>query len=165
MISASATPPSQKELDALRDKERNSKFLLWLGIASMAMIFAALTSAFIVREGQKKWFDFELPQVFWYSTAVLLVSSITVNFAQASAKKGDFRRAALFLLGTLGLGAAFTALQLAGWSQLADRGIRFVDPNNLSGSFFIVITGTHLAHLAAGLVSLLVTVVKCYAGR
>jgi len=165
MITASANTPSQKELAELKDKERNSKFLLWLGIASMAMIFAALTSAFIVREGQKKWFDFELPAVFWYSTAVLLVSSVTVNMAQTGAKKGNFKRASLFLAVTLGLGVAFTVLQLMGWGQLADQGIRFVDPNNLSGSFFIVITGTHLAHLAAGLLSLSVTMVKSYTGR
>lgn len=161
MLSAVApTQPSQKELAELKDKERNSKFLLWLGIASMAMIFAALTSAFIVREGQKKWFDFELPLLFWYSTAVLLVSSITVNMAQSSAKKGDFKRAGLFLALTLGLGLIFTVLQIAGWGQLAEQGIRFVDPNNVSGSFFIVITGTHLAHLAAGLLTLLVACIK-----
>lgn len=165
MLTATAPQPSPKELAELKDKERNSKFLLWLGIASMAMIFAALTSAFIVREGQKKWFDFELPQLFWYSTAVLLISSITVNFAQASAKKGDFKRAGLFLAVTLGLGLVFTFMQIGGWAQLADQGIRFVDPNNLSGSFFIVITGTHLAHLAAGLIALLVTFIKSLKGK
>lgn len=164
MLSAS-TRPTQKQLDEIKDKERNSKFLLWLGIASMAMIFAALTSAFIVREGQKKWFEFELPSVFWYSTAILLISSITVNFAQSSAKKGDFKRAGLFLGGTLFLGLVFSVTQLVGWRLLADQGIRFVDPNNLSGSFFIVITGTHLAHLAAGLIALLVALVKSLAGR
>lgn len=165
MLSASVPSPSAKELAELKDKERNSKFLLWLGIASMAMIFAALTSAFIVREGQKKWFEFELPQIFWYSTVLLLISSITVNVAQVSAKKGDFRRAGLFLLLTLGLGIAFSVMQFGGWAQLADQGIRFVDPNNLSGSFFIVITGTHLAHLAAGLIALLVATVKSLRGK
>lgn len=165
MLSAAAPQPSQKQLDEIKDKERNSKFLLWLGIASMAMIFAALTSAWIVREGQKKWFDFELPQVFWYSTAILLVSSITVNLAQMSAKKGDFKRAALMLALTLGLGVVFTVMQISGWGQLAGQGIRFVDPNNLSGSFFIVITGTHLAHLLAGLVTLLVSFVKSLRGK
>jgi cytochrome c oxidase subunit III len=159
------TQPSQKELDDIRDKERNQKFVLWLGIASMAMIFAALTSAFIVREGQKKWFEFELPMVFWYSTAILLISSITVNFAQSSAKKGDLKKAGLFLLATLVLGIVFSGMQFIGWGQLADQGIRFVDPNNLSGSFFIVITGTHLAHLVGGLLALLFTWIKTARGK
>lgn len=165
MLSASASQPSQKELDAIKDKERNSKFLLFLGIASMAMIFAALTSAFIVREGQKKWYEFELPMVFWYSTAILLISSITVNIAQNAAKKGDFKRAGTFLGATLGLGLIFSVMQIVGWGILADQGIRFVDSNNLSGSFFIVITGTHLAHLLAGLLVLFVTLIKSFKGR
>lgn len=164
MISGT-TQPSQQELDELRDKERNQKFVLWLAIASMAMIFAALTSAFIVREGQKKWYEFELPMIFWISTAVLLISSITVNFAQSSAKKGNMKQAALFLLATLGLGIVFSVMQFVGWGQLADQGIRFVDPNNLSGSFFIVITGTHLAHLLGGLLALLITWIRALTGK
>ena len=161
----STTQPTQQQLDEIRDQERNQKFVLWLGIASMAMIFAALTSAFIVREGQKKWFEFELPMVFWYSTALLLISSITVNFAQSSAQKGDMKKAGMFLLITLGLGIIFSVLQFVGWGQLADQGIRFVDSNNLSGSFFIVITGTHLAHLFAGLLALIFTWVKTLRGK
>lgn len=156
----STIEPTAQELKELKDKERNQKFLLWLGIASMAMIFAALTSAFIVREGQKKWFDFELPQVFWYSTAILLLSSITVNMAQSSAKKGSFSHSTIYLFVTLGLGVVFSVLQILGWGILAENGIRFVDPNNLSGSFFIVITGTHLVHLFAGLITLLFTGIK-----
>lgn len=156
----STIEPTAQELKELKDKERNQKFLLWLGIASMAMIFAALTSAFIVREGQKKWFDFELPQVFWYSTAILLLSSITVNMAQSSAKKGSFSQSTIYLFVTLGLGVVFSVLQILGWGILAENGIRFVDPNNLSGSFFIVITGTHLVHLFAGLITLLFTGIK-----
>lgn len=165
MISPGTTQPSQQQLDELRDKERNQKFVLWLAIASMAMIFAALTSAFIVREGQKKWYEFELPMIFWFSTAVLLVSSITVNFAQSAAKKGNMKQAALFLLVTVGLGIVFSAMQFVGWGELADQGIRFVDPNNLSGSFFIVITGTHLVHLLGGLLALFITWIKALTGK
>ncbi len=165
MNTAGNETPSPRQLDDIRDRERNSKFLLWLGIASMAMVFAALTSAFIVREGQKKWFDFELPQIFWYSTAVLLISSITVNAAQYAASKGKAKRSAMWLFVTLILGLAFTYMQVAGWGQLADQGIRFVDPENVSGSFFIVITGTHLVHLIAGLISLFYTNIKALRGK
>jgi cytochrome c oxidase subunit 3 len=151
--------------EEIQDRERNSKFLLGLGIASMVMVFAALTSAFIVREGQKKWFDFELPQMFWYSTAVLLLSSISVNAARFAASKGKISRSGFWLLLTLALGIAFSLMQVEGWKQLADQGIRFVDPENISGSFFIVITGTHLAHLIAGLISLFYTAVKAFRGK
>lgn len=161
----STMQPSEEQLKDIQAKERNSKLLLWLGIASMAMIFAALTSAYIVREGQKKWYDFELPQIFWYSTALLLISSVTVNLAQTSAKKGNFQRAALMLFVTLGLGVAFSVMQIVGWGILADNGILLVDSKNLSGSFFIIITGTHLAHLAAGLLTLLVTSFKALANK
>ncbi|MCG9909674.1 MAG: heme-copper oxidase subunit III [Flavobacteriales bacterium] len=161
----SIQPLTEKEITELKDKERNSKFILWLGIASMAMIFAALTSAFIVREGQKKWFDFELPMIFWYSTAVLLVSSITVNLARTSVKNNNIKAGANYLLITLALGAVFCIMQIVGWGELAENGIRFVDPNNLSGSFFIVITGTHLAHLAGGLISLFYTWIQALRGK
>jgi len=162
---ATLAAPTPEQLKEIKQKERSTKFLLWLAIASMAMIFAALTSAFIVREGQKKWFNFELPMVFWYSTAILLISSITVNAAQMAAKKGNMKNAGLYLLITFVLGIVFSVMQFVGWAELAEMGIRFVDPNNLSGSFFIVITGTHLAHLAGGLLSLLFTLIKAYAGK
>lgn len=157
--------PSAEEKRDLEAKERNQKLLLWLGIISMAMIFAALTSAFIVREGQKKWYSFELPTVFWISTAVLVISSITVNLAQTQAKKGDFKKSSWWLFATLGLGLVFTVLQIQGWGILAEGGIRFVDPNNVSGSFFIVITGAHLAHLLGGLLALFVSGIKAASGK
>lgn len=165
MMTTGNETPSTRRLDDIRNRERNSKFLLWLGIASMAMVFAALTSAFIVREGQKKWFDFELPQIFWYSTALLLISSISVNAARYAASRGKIKRAALWLFITFMLGSVFTYMQISGWGELAEQGIRFVDPENVSGSFFIVITGTHLAHLIAGLISLFYTAVKAIKGK
>jgi cytochrome c oxidase subunit 3 len=58
------------------------KFTLWVGIASIIMMFAGLTSAYIVKRNQANWFSFELPVVFWYSTAVIMISSITLWMAQ-----------------------------------------------------------------------------------
>jgi heme/copper-type cytochrome/quinol oxidase subunit 3 len=57
------------------------KFGLWLGIASIIMLFAALTSAYIVRKAQGNWTDFRMPGVFWFNTAVIILSCITFQWA------------------------------------------------------------------------------------
>ena len=72
-------------------KEKVSKPLLWVSMVSMLMIFAALTSAYVVRMEKGDWLQFQLPQLFYISTAVIIMSSVTMNWVVASAKKNNYK--------------------------------------------------------------------------
>lgn len=133
------------------------RVLLWIAIASIVMLFAGLTSGYIVRQAEGNWKVFELPTVFTISTAIILLSSITMHFAVRAAKSNDTPAIKTYLLVTLGLGFAFVFTQFLGWNELVKNGVFFVDKTTPSGSFFYVLSGLHLAHLAFGLIGLIVT--------
>ena len=132
------------------------KLLLWISMSSMVMLFAGLTSGYIVRQAEGKWVDFNLPSAFYFSTAIMLLSSLTMHLAVTSVKKNDLQALKRWLIITLGLGLAFVFSQFLGFTELTKQGIYFVDKVNPSGSFFYAITGLHLAHLFGGIISLLV---------
>ncbi len=133
-----------------------SKVLLWICIVSIIMLFAGLTSAYIVRQAEGNWVEFSLPRIFIFSTLIIFFSSITLHIALISVKKNNFRNLLTFLIITLGLGLAFCFTQFLGWSRLVEQEIYFV--GNPSGSFLYVITALHLAHLLGGIIYLLVLI-------
>lgn len=133
------------------------RILLWIAIASIVMLFAGLTSGYIVRQAEGNWRVFELPVVFTVSTAIILVSSLTMHLSVRAAKANDLQGIKTYLLVTLGLGFAFVFAQFLGWNELVKSGVFFVDKTTPSGSFFYVLSGLHLAHLAFGLLGLVVT--------
>ena len=136
---------------------QTKKVLLWVSLGSIVMIFAALTSGYIVRQAEGNWVKFNMPRQFYLSTAIIILSSVSMNSAISSIKKNLNDRATLFLAITLALGASFVVTQYLGWIALVQGGIHFV--GNPSGSFFYVLTGLHIAHLLAGLLALIVTLV------
>jgi cytochrome c oxidase subunit 3 len=141
--------------------EKARKFLLWIGIGSMVMAFAGLTSAYMVRRGAGNWLQFELPTMFYFSTAIILLSSVTMNWALSSVKEGKTKNSRIALLSTLALGICFVFTQFSAWSSLVDQNIFFTgSSSNASGSFLYILSGLHLAHLAAGLMALVVVNVK-----
>ncbi|HNT50581.1 MAG TPA: cytochrome oxidase subunit III, partial [Cyclobacteriaceae bacterium] len=117
------------------------KFGMWLFMGSVFMLFAALTSAYIVREAEGNWVYFEMPRLFTISTVVILVSSITMQWAYWSAKKDNLSNVKVMMTITTVLGFAFLVLQWLGWVQLVAEKIYFV--GNPSGSFLYVLTGVH----------------------
>lgn len=130
--------------------------LLYLGIASMIMAFAALTSAYIVqRANVNTWLSFKLPDVFYLSTLVILLSSVTMTIAKRAFINRNFSRYRLFLGMTLLLGLLFIAFQYSGWMWLNNHGVYLA--TNPSSSFLFVITGLHVAHLLAGIIAITVT--------
>ncbi|MCX7649731.1 MAG: cytochrome c oxidase subunit 3 [Flavobacteriales bacterium] len=145
--------------------ERNRKFLLWLSMISMAMAFAGLTSAFIVRQEQANWYRFQIPSILWVGTVLLTLSSVFVILAQRWAPKGKFNRVGGALLGSLALAVGFTVCQFKGWGELVNSGVFFVDKKSPSGAFFYVLTGLHLAHLAGGMIALLITSIRAFLGK
>ncbi len=134
------------------------KFVLWLGIASIIMLFAALTSAYIVRSRADDWVQFNIPLIFWINTGIILISSATMHLAYISFKQGKYTVFKTALGLTLLLGVAFTIGQYEGWLKLASIGM-FLD-GNPAGSFVYVISFVHLLHILGGMVAMLVIFFK-----
>src|SRR6478609_5496174 len=142
------------------------KFTLWVGIGSIIMMFAALTSAYVVRHAQQNWLEFDLPRVFWYSTAVIMASSITMQLSLKDFKAHSRLRYRLFLGITALLGVLFAVLQIVGFYNLYSRGIQIVgEGSNPSASFLGIITGLHVVHVLGGVVALLIIYIKAYSTR
>ncbi|CAI8190748.1 MAG: cytochrome c oxidase subunit 3 [Flavobacteriaceae bacterium] len=146
---------------------RAKKMMLWFGIISLIMGFAGWTSAFIVSSSREDWFEnFVLPTPFWYSTAVIVLSSVTFMLAKASVKKGLQRQTTLFLVSTLVLGVVFIGLQFSGFSVMIAMGYYFTGPtSNVTLSYIFLIAFVHILHLVAGLISLIVVIVNQLRGK
>lgn len=129
------------------------KFALWLFMVSVVMIFASLTSAYIVRQAEGNWYIFDLPMVFYLSSVVILLSSVTMHWAVAEAKRDNFAMLRIAMSITAVLGLAFLAMQYYGWVELVGIDVYFV--GNPSGSFVYVLTGLHGLHLVSGVIFIL----------
>lgn len=129
------------------------KFIMWLFIVSIIMLFAAMTSAYLVRRAEGNWLEYTIPSIFSYSTAVLLFSSLTMHLAYTAAKKDNFGLMRLAISITFVAGIAFLYMQFQGWIDLVDQKVFFV--GNPAGSFMYVFTGLHAFHLISGLIVLL----------
>lgn len=137
------------------------RLLLWLMILSISMIFAAYTSAYIVRRDEGNWLEFELPSLLLINTLIIAASSATVQWAWFAARRDEVRRVQIALGATFVLGIAFLVGQWNVWAELVRNKIFFggVDANP-SGSFLYVLTGVHAFHLITGLIFLLVVLRK-----
>lgn len=139
------------------------KFAMWLFIGSVVMLFASLTSAYIVRQAEGNWLYFELPPILTVSTVVILLSSLTMQWAYWSAKKDKVEMVKILVTVTSVLGLAFLILQFEGWKALVANQVYLV--GNPSGSFLYVITGLHGLHLISAIVFLLIVLVSTYRYR
>jgi cytochrome c oxidase subunit 3 len=138
------------------------KFTLWVAIGSILMMFAGLTSAFIVKSNQVNWKVVTLPNVFWVSTAAILLSSITIQWALRSFKQREMSKYRMLVGVTLLLGVAFVLLQWMGFNALWDQKITFKGAG--AGQFLYVIFGLHGLHVIGGIIALSVMFVKAFAG-
>jgi len=134
------------------------KVATWIGIISIIMLFAALSSAYIVRKADGNWLDFNLPNAFWITTGIICLSSFSMHWAVVSAKKNQFSNLNAALWITTLLGIAFVAGQFLGWVELVEAGVYFTD--NPSSSFLYVFTGIHGLHLLGGIITLIVVAIK-----
>ncbi|MBV2196298.1 heme-copper oxidase subunit III [Flavobacterium sp.] len=145
-------------------KGRTYKMLLWFGMISICMIFAGLTSAYVVSKSRPDWLkDFVLPSAFVISTVAMLVSSFTFYLALQATKKDNRNGATAFLLITLALGIAFIVLQFKGFGQVIENGYFFTgSESNVTTSFLYIAVLVHIAHLLGGIISLLVVIYNHY---
>ncbi len=141
--------------------------MLWFGIISLLMGFAGWTSAFIVSSSREDWLDdFTLPSAFFYSTAVIVLSSLTYILARLSVKKNEQKAATGWLLGTLLLGVVFIVLQFTGFSEIIAQGYYFTGPtSNITMSYIFLIAAVHILHVVAGIISLLVVLFRQMRGK
>lgn len=141
-------------------KARSYKMLLWFGMVSMFMMFAGLTSAYVVSTSRPDWLsNFKLPDAFMISTVLIIASSITFHLAKNAIKKDNRNLATVMLLATLALGVGFVAAQFNGFSEVIKAGYYFTGAGStVTTSFLYIVTVVHLAHLFAGLIVLLVVI-------
>lgn len=149
-----------------RKKIHPYKFNLWLGLAGIIMMFAGLTSAYIVKRSQPGWENFNLPRIFLYSTLVILASSVTIQVALRAFKERQMARYRLFFVITAILGIVFVIMQIDGFYQFQSNGMKMIGiGSNPAYSFILAIAGVHIVHVVGGLVALLIVLGRVYGGK
>ena len=139
---------------------RSYKLLLLFAMISMTMMFAGLTSAFVVSKSRADWLkDFQIPSAFFLSTVAIIGCSITFHLAKKAIQKDFQKRTTALLLTTLALGIVFVILQFVGFGQIVANGYYFTGPeSSITTTFLYIVTVVHLLHLAGGLIALLIII-------
>jgi len=142
-----------------------SSSAIWVALFAICMMFAAFTSALIVRKGSSMdWQSFALPSILYFNTFLLLVSSVTLEVARRRVNafmrgaRSEAERPALWLYVTLALGLVFVAGQYVAWTQLRAEGMYLA--TNPSSSFFYLLTAVHAVHVLGGLGGLIYVIYK-----
>lgn len=147
-------------------KEKVNRNMLYVGIFSIVMLFAGLTSAYIVRQADGQWLSFSLPPMFWVSSVVILLSSISMHSALIGVRKNKNKLLIYSLILTIALGFVFGITQILGWADIYQNGIVFAGSfANPSGSFLYVLTGVHLLHIVSAIIYLFVVLANSFKGK
>lgn len=142
-------------------KQKTAKPLLWIGLVSIVMFFAGLTSAVIVSKGTAQWESISIPSTFLLSTIFIILSSITFFLGEKMVKNDDTKKSKIMILTTMILGVLFTITQYIAWKELYSNGVVWAgSESSAAGSYFYTLTALHLLHLLGGLISLTVVLVK-----
>ncbi len=154
------------------------KFALYIALASIAMMFAGLTSAYVVKQAGGNWRSYELPAVFWISTVAIVASSITIIYGIRAFRNRQMILYRRLITATLILGLVFTVLQFWGFyllynqpqqlifdGEVLSRSLPVTVSGNPAESFLFVISGLHLLHILGGVVALAIVFIKAYNKR
>ena len=149
-----------RENDTINRKSK--KMMLWAGMISMTMTFAGLTSAYVVSSQRPDWMiEFDFPSLFYWSTLVIILSSLTFWISKKMLRKGEIKNANLMLSSTLILAVIFIFLQFNGFKQIINQGYYFTGPeSSISTSFIYVLVMLHLVHLLSGMIVLIVVLIN-----
>lgn len=143
--------------------QRVAKPLVWVGIVSIIMLFASMTSAVIVTKGDGNWMKYEIPGIFLWSSIAILLSSLTLLYGYYKAKKDHQNGLKIGLMLTLIFSIVFILFQFEGYEQLVQQGVFFTgEGHSASGSFLYVISGLHIVHLVGGVIALLVVLFNAF---
>lgn len=157
------------EKDILKEKQEYTgihpqKFALWLGMASMTMFFASLTSALLVKKGDYQvWENFELPTVFIYSTIAVVATSLLIHGSLICYRKAKFAAFRSLLFASFITGLLFLGLQYLGWKDMTAMGMTLT--GSISASFVYLLTAAHGAHIVIGLLVSLIFIVFAIRSR
>jgi cytochrome c oxidase subunit 3 len=146
-----------------RKKIHPYKFNLWLGLAGIIMMFAGLTSAYIVKRSQPGWESFTLPRIFLYSTIVILISSVAVQIAVRAFREREMPKYRLFFAITGILGVVFMIMQVIGFYTFQSLGMKMIGMgSNAAYSFVLAIAGLHIVHVLGGVIALIIIFFKAF---
>lgn len=138
------------------------KFVVWLFVVSSTIMFGGFTSYYIVFAASKgKGHGLVLPDMFMYSTFVLVLSSIALFLASRALRNGEISKQRLFLWATMALGVIFGYMQFGAWSALYQSGAALIN-NNAAISMIYIVSGFHLLHIFAGLCFVLSSLIGSY---
>jgi cytochrome c oxidase subunit III len=146
-----------------RKKIHPHKFTLWVGLGSIIMMFAGLTSAYVVKGSQPAWVTVEMPSIFYYSTVVIVASSLTVQLALKAFKERNMKLYRRLVSITAILGTLFIIFQLIGFAGLWNSGVNFKGSG--AGQFLYIIFGLHVVHVLGGVIALLIIFIKAYSSK
>jgi len=136
-------------VDVATVREDQLKLGLWLFLGTVTMLFAAFTSAYVVRRSGSDWRHVALPSILWWNSLVLAASSVAVEFAQTLGARGRWRASTAAMLCAFALGLVFLTGQVAAWRQMAAAGVYL--PTSPHSAFFFMLTGAHAIHVVAAL--------------
>src|SRR5215467_14653083 len=125
---------------------------LWILLIAILMMFAGLSSAYIVLRGMPDWQNIQIPPILWLNTAILLASSAAIEAARKSLAHRRLDVMKTWILVSAMFGFAFLAGQLYAWRQLVSAGVYL--PSTLHSSFFYILTGLHGIHLLGGVTAM-----------
>jgi cytochrome c oxidase subunit 3 len=163
---------------AERKKIHPHKFALWVAMSSITMMFAGLTSAYVVKHAGGNWRTYDLPAVFYVSTGVILLSSITIILGLKAFRNREMPKYKKLITATLALGVLFGILQFVGFYQLYSHPQQVIFDGtaenlytpvtvagNPSESFLFIIAGLHLVHILGGIVALAIVFFRAFRTR
>ena len=153
----------QTELIQTKNKIHPHKFTLWVGMGSIVMMFAGLTSAYIVKRNQANWQTFDIPVFFFYSTVVILLSSVTLQLSLKAFKERQMEQYRRKMTLTMLLGVLFIVTQTIAFRDFWNAGMTL--QGNVSFSFLYVIVGLHALHVIGGVIALIVMSIKAYSSK
>ena len=146
--------------------ENAHQTLLMISMFSVVMLFAGLTSAYIVSKGSlgSKWDTIVLPSMFYASTCAIILSSVFGYLSVYYCKKDNVDKIKKSLFWTMLFGACFAFFQFLGWKELVGSG-KFLSGNNVASSYIYIFTIAHLAHFLGGMVALIIAFFRSQKNR
>jgi cytochrome c oxidase subunit 3 len=136
------------------------KFTLWVAMGSITMMFAGFTSAYIVKSNMAGWEPVRMPNIFYLSTFLILLSSGTIYLAKRKFQERAMSQYRVLVTVTAALGLLFMLTQYLGFSELWMQKITFSE--SVAGSFFYVISGVHGLHVLGGVIALMVIFARAF---
>ena len=142
------------------------KMMLWLGMISMSMTFAGLTSAYVVSSSRADWIQqIDLPFDFTISSLIIILSSVTFYLAFKMLKMKNLKITHLLLIITLLLALAFIYFQIQGFNGIIEKGYYFTGPeSSITTSYLYILVLLHIAHLVAGIIIVLYVLFNSFMG-